>query len=229
MAVQHSYGKMVTDGLVLYLNAADANSYVSGSTTWYDLAGSNNGTLVNGPTYNSGSLGSIVFDGVNDYTSLGNVFNYTSESFSFGYWVNFNSFTTNIPGQGPIIFYKGSYNTNGYYLQHGITGFSFVTNQSGFSQTTTAIGVNTLGVWYYIVVTRDGTSVRGYVNGIDRTITLGSHTNPASSTNNFTLATYATFIYFNGKISNFTGYNRVLSATEVLQNYNATKTRFGLT
>ena len=67
MAVQHSYGKMVTDGLVLYLNAADANSYVSGSTTWYDLAGSNNGTLLNGVAYTGSNFGSLVFDGIDDY------------------------------------------------------------------------------------------------------------------------------------------------------------------
>ena len=60
---------VVTNGLVLSLDAGDRNSYVSGSTTWFDLAGTNNGTLTNGPTFNTGSFGSIVFDGVDDYVT----------------------------------------------------------------------------------------------------------------------------------------------------------------
>jgi hypothetical protein len=59
--------KIVTDGLVLYLDAGNPYSYVSGSTNWNDLSRSMlSGSLVNGPTYNTGSLGSIVFDGVDD-------------------------------------------------------------------------------------------------------------------------------------------------------------------
>jgi hypothetical protein len=58
--------------LVLELDAADRNSYVSGSTTWFDLSGnSNSGSLVNGPTFDSANGGSIVFDGTNDFVNLG--------------------------------------------------------------------------------------------------------------------------------------------------------------
>ncbi len=70
MAFIHS-PKIVTDGLVLALDAGNVKSYASGSTTWFDKSGNAyNGTLVNGPTFNTGSLGSIVFDGTNDYVSL---------------------------------------------------------------------------------------------------------------------------------------------------------------
>ena len=66
-------GNIVTNGLVLYLDAANYQSYISGSTTWYDLSGNNNsGSLVNGPTYSSTNAGSIVFDGTNDYVGLPN-------------------------------------------------------------------------------------------------------------------------------------------------------------
>jgi hypothetical protein len=61
---------IVTDGLVLYLDAANVKSYVSGSTTWVDIAAGNNVTLTNGPTFNSGNNGSIVFDGTNDYVQV---------------------------------------------------------------------------------------------------------------------------------------------------------------
>ena len=66
---------LITTGLVLHLDAGDALSYPGNGNTWNDLSGSNNGTLLNGPTYNSGNGGSIVFDGINDVVSLGNVLN----------------------------------------------------------------------------------------------------------------------------------------------------------
>ena len=78
--------KIVTDGLVLYLDAANPKSYVSGSTTWRDISrGGNNGTLVNGPTFDSGNGGNIVFDGVDDYSRIefNTLFNgSSSDSFS---------------------------------------------------------------------------------------------------------------------------------------------------
>ena len=74
MATQYAFGKIITDGLVLCLDAADRNSYVSGSSTWRDVAGSNNGTLTNGPTFSSSNGGSIVFDGSNDYVETNNGF-----------------------------------------------------------------------------------------------------------------------------------------------------------
>ena len=64
--------KIVTDGLVLYLDAANTRSYVSGSTVWTDLSRvGNNGLLINGPTFNSLNNGSIVFNGTNQYVDCG--------------------------------------------------------------------------------------------------------------------------------------------------------------
>jgi len=66
--------RIITDGLVLCLDAGNPKSYPGSGTTWTDLSGNgNNGTLTNGPTYNSGNLGSLVFDGVNDYVNLGDL------------------------------------------------------------------------------------------------------------------------------------------------------------
>ena len=63
---------LIQDGLVLSLDASDRNSYVSGSTTWFDLSGNNyNGSLINGPTFNTGSGGNIIFDGTNDEVTIG--------------------------------------------------------------------------------------------------------------------------------------------------------------
>ena len=223
---------VVTNGLVLSLDAADRNSYPGSGTTWTDMSGNgNNGTLTNGPTFSSANQGAIVFDGVDDYANFGNILNFTSEPFTFSHWFYCNTLSTNQAGQGPVIFYKGSFQVNGYYAQVNLDGsLGFRTNQSGVRQnSTTAAGVITAGIWYNASYTRLGSSIRVYINGIDTTSVADSHVNPTSSTNNFTIANYQNgFIYGNIRISSFLTYNRALTASEVLQNYNATKTRFGL-
>jgi hypothetical protein len=231
MSTQYAFGKIVTNGLVLALDAADRNSYVSGSTTWFDLSGNNyTGSLTNGPTYTGSNGGFINFDGVNDYIVLGPILNYTSENFSFSYWVNFNSFTTNRGGQGPVVIYKGSYSANGYYDQMGSNGsITFVSNQPAAAVTSTGAGVIATGSWYNVAHVRNGTSVRIYVNGVDQTQTSGSHGTINGNSTNFTVATYAFgYICGNLKLSSMLTYNRALSQQEVLQNYNAQKARFGL-
>lgn len=83
--------KIVTDGLVLYMDAANNSSYISGSTIWYDLSKNNNtGTLVNNPTFSSTNKGNINFDGTDDYVNFGNILNNvfagTDISYSIDVW-----------------------------------------------------------------------------------------------------------------------------------------------
>jgi len=229
--------KIVTNGLVLYLDAGNRKSYPGSGTTWTDISGNGNtGTLTNGPTFGSGNGGNIVFDGVNDFLNLGQVFNYTTQSFSFSCWVYFNSLLTNQSGQGPVIFYKGRFEGNGYYTQVTTTGaVIFITNQTtpAFQLTATDTNIVDVNRWYNITFTRNSSSIRLYVDGTDRTLTTGSHINPTSSTQDFTVGLYNNttdifLIYANFKLANFIGYNRALTTAEVLQNYNATRSRFGL-
>jgi hypothetical protein len=237
MAVQHSYGKMVTDGLVLYLNAADANSYVSGSTTWYDLAGSNNGTLTNGPTYSSANFGSIVFDGTNDYVAEANFTGSITDSFTVGAWVNFTSATPMgqkilhaQSGSGPYSevnldnYSGGSGNPKYHFYTHNWAG----TSTNDILTSTFDITSNT---WAYVVgIYNDSLKFKYlYING--------SLNNSASTTVKIDWPNSATWIGLrlnsaeplNGRIALVHLHNRALSSSEVLQNYNATKTRFGLT
>ena len=228
MAVQHSYGKMVTDGLVLYLNAADANSYVSGSTTWKDLAGSNNGTLVNGPTYNSANYGSIVFDGVDDYVECGATPNLTGLiNTSISCWAY------PVTSSGITIFASRYYNTNanqGWLLTYVNSKFSFDGRESSaaYLQVTSS---NTYAVnnWYNVTATKSGSLWSIYVNGsLQGSTNQGNGTTPFAS-NNMQLGTAFYSLFQPNRIATTQIYNRALSASEVLQNYNATKARFGLT
>lgn len=236
MAFIHS-PKIATDGLVLCLDAGNRRSYPGSGTTWSDVSGNGNtGTLTNGPAFNTTNLGNIAFDGTNDYVSLGTVFNYTTQPFTFSYWVYVNSLTTNQTGQGPKILYKGRYQGNGYYDSINQNGsVLFFTNQAGAHQSSqTTSGIISINTWYNIAYTRNGSSVRIYVNGRDETSSAGTHINPASATTNiFTIALYNNtvdpfLIYSNVTIAMFMGYDKALSAAEVLQNFNATRSRFGV-
>ena len=90
MGLIHS-PRIVTDGLVLYLDAANNRSYPGTGTTWSDLVGSNNGTLNNGPTFSGANGGSIVFDGSDDYINMGDILSAPS-SLSIFSWVNCDAF-----------------------------------------------------------------------------------------------------------------------------------------
>lgn len=215
--------KIVTDGLVFAVDAANKKSYPGSGTTWTDLAGSNNGTLINGPTFDSGNGGSIVFDGTNDYVQTGTITTFSSVTLDF--WVYLGSTQT-----GNSIVSKRA----GYLNQQDFNLFLFVTsNRLSLDIGATRVsGTNLSGNSFYnIIATYDSStgSVKVYVNNsidINSTISTGLIT---SNTSNTYIGRLGGSAYFwDGKI--FTGkiYNRALSSTEVTQNYNALKSRFGL-
>jgi hypothetical protein len=224
---------VVTDGLVLALDAANTKSYVSGSTTWNDLSGnSNNGTLVNGPTFSSANNGSIVFDGVNDYVNAGNLGTFYSKG-TISYWMNSsavedyrNPFSTHyISGNIGIRFEQ--YTTP---IPYG--GFVvLIGNNSGtYSSYDYSPGlVLTPNIWYNIVLIWDTTLniATGYLNGIQKF--SNSHSLWATTLPSISIGSgFDTGRYYKGKISQTLIYNRALSSQEVLQNYNAQKARFNL-
>ena len=215
--------KIVTDGLVFAVDAANKKSYPGSGTTWTDLAGSNNGTLINGPTFDSGDGGSIVFDGVNDYVQTGAITTFSSVTLDF--WVYLGPTQT-----GNSIISKRA----GYQNQQDFNLFLFTTsNQLNLDIGNTRVsGTNLLGnALYNITATYDSSNgaVKVYVNNsidINSTISTGLITSNTSDTYIGRLG--GSSYYWDGKI--FTGkiYNRALSASEVTQNYNALKGRFGL-
>jgi hypothetical protein len=217
---------IVRSGLVLALDAADKNSYPGTGTTWRDLSGNNNtGTLTNGPTFSGANLGTIVFDGVDDYSSVATS-GLVSSVISMDIWFNVNSSKQ----YSALI---GSNVTEKYEMlikAGGAIEVSLSTNN--YMQYNNILSLNT---WTNIVVTAvSGTQWKMYKNGADLgspTLYVGTWQVSGASISNFDLGRIrndvATFAY-SGNISTVRIYNRALSATEVLQNYNATKTRFGL-
>ncbi len=239
----HFSPKIVTDRLVLYLDAANPKSYVSGSTTWNDISRSGiNGTLINGPTFNSGNGGSIVFDGSNDYISFGTVsttspLSFTSGSFTLEHWVKPTALQPGTYfGLTNMILTKGPASTFNYATQittSGSVSFIHRDNSENLIFNTFTIG-NILNTVSHLVfaVNSSGTQILLYVNGVlsgTQNLTgksITPYNNDLVSVGGGNLGnSNAVFI---GNIYVNRIYNRTLTAQEILQNYNATKTRFGL-
>jgi hypothetical protein len=214
--------------LVLELDAADRNSYVSGSTTWRDLtANSFTGSLINDPTFSSSSGGSIMFDGTNDSVNLGNPnsLNITG-SLTLSSWIRMTSWN-NYPG----VISKG-YDTTGGYSVHIRDNYSIwfeiyssTDVRQQYNPTNLTISLNS---WFNVVCTYDQTQMQVYING--KVVGDGKLVSGLikSTSSNVIIGNLPSYGFFNGLISNTQIYNRDLSPQEILQNYNALKSRFNL-
>lgn len=227
MSGQIGYRDTITNGLVFYLDAANYKSYVSGSTTWTDISGyNNNGTLINGPTFNSASGGSIVFDGTDDSVTCGTFTNALTSTTIVSYFCWFYlTRTTN----EPLIFRTNSSFTSGWntYVVNGVLRSTLRPSVGNNNNIT--LGTILANRWYYGGITCNGTTITQYINGASVSSTPVSSIN----INNGDILriggyNFGTQITMQGRISNVQIYNRGLSAAEVLQNYNSTKARFGL-
>jgi len=227
------YGNIVKDGLVLDLDAAKRDSYPGTGTAWNDISGfRNNGTLTNGPSFNSANGGSIVFDGSNDYViTPSTTYDFsTNANFTYCAWIypNFNSSLNS--GKAVIDFTSPTY-TRSYLRWEGTSlGFYFdiAVSGGGSAWRTSSIPTFSANTWNYICFTHDSSNVGNfYFNG--SIISTTRLFNGASTvTNNSITIGYGAVnsYYWSGGISTVQIYNRALSATEVLQNYNATKGRY---
>jgi hypothetical protein len=220
--------KIVTNGLVLALDAADKNSYKGSGTTWKDLSGNGyNGTLTNGPTFSNVNRGVIVFDGTNDYVTFGNVLA-SLTSLSLECFVKFGTQSTSFNG----IISKTLSNADGWEIRTGNGQTSTTTDlQFRYVGDNVALGFNTTftnGVWYHLMTTGRSGSQVVYVNG-NQVNSGTSASTPSANTNSLVIGQLAyAGLYANMTMGYARIYNRALTATEVLQNYNATKSRFGL-
>jgi hypothetical protein len=208
--------RILTDGLVLALDAGNAKSYPGSGNTWYDLSGNgNNGTLTNGPTYSSSNGGVIVLGGTNQYIDIpsinlstsnhtvmgaaryvsigGRVFSGRSNNWLMGHW---------------------STTTRNYYAAGWVSSVG-----NGESDTNWRI--------YAATGNYSGDSWAQYVNGV---LDAGPNSNGSQGPNGFSIGRYGpgNSEYSNSQVSFLLCYNRVLTADEIKQNFNATRSRFGI-
>ena len=224
MGLTHS-PKIVTNGLVLALDAANNKSYPGSGTTWTDLSGNNNtGTLVNGPTFSNLNGGSIVFDGTNDCVTLAtnSVFNFGTGNFSIFCWIK----TSKVSDYSTI-----------FALDDGATGdgiLFYITSVTGVFRTWVAGNAqNTLisianGNWNHVGITRSSGTVYQYINGTSAGNFSSAGTVRTNQTPRYGNYDSSNGYIYQGNIAMSQIYNRALSTTEVLQNYNSTRIRFGI-
>ena len=221
--------KIVTDGLILALDAADRTSYPGSGTAWNDLAGSNNGTLTNGPTFNSANGGSIVFDGTNDYVNCGTI-PFTSNTFTIEVVFNWDSYNTDA-----IDFLTAGVNeqleihTGGNSGVNGLRFIPYTFNGSGLQSGIDALNIISPGINYVTFTAGYSSPSVAYKNGSLFATSTTTSSVSLNANQTFNIGRRITNEYFlNGKIYLTRIYNRVLPPSEVSQNFNATKKRFGL-
>ena len=221
---------VVTNGLVLALDAANPRSYVSGSTTWNDLSGNGlNVTLANSPTYIT-NPNSLLFDGVDEYGSTGNnTISSPTNSLSFDFWVKPTGTST---ASQTILGKDTNSSPSGHLLIRRTSSTDLRYNvSSGDGITSVNFFVGSIDNWLNIQITYNYTSgnYNLYKNGVLFTNTTTASGFPLTNAP-INIASYSgPPLPWTGNISVCKMYNRVLSATEVLQNYNALKSRFNLT
>ena len=223
---------IITDGLVFAVDAANPSSYPGSGTIWKDqTVNQNNGTLTNGPTFDSGNGGSIVFDGSNDYVDCGNIDDIKNASqVSISIWTYIDDISFRIllgqnliSGTDQFQLYYWNANTLYIWIKSGNVGTVSYVNTSSI------VNINQ---WYNFTLVFDGTLTNNdraklYLNGGNDIIT-NRGTMPTTFTNSSESFLIGRGLngYFDGRMSNTQIYNRALSATEVTQNYNALKGRF---
>jgi hypothetical protein len=218
------------NGLVLYLDAANRNSYPGSGTSWFDLSGnSNTTTLTNGPTFNGSNMGGIVFDGVDDYV------NFYAPNLSSIAVIEMWAKITISAGSFGMLFGWASYDV---FYNAGNFGYNtFSANDIYGISSATVTGLQLLNNWkHYVFEMRSDVSYinnKIYVNGISQSLSQQVSSESAGNRNfNSGLGAISTArgsaFYTPMTCGSFKVYNRALSATEILQNYNAVKSRFGL-
>lgn len=223
MAIAYN-SSIVTSGLVLCVDAGNPRSYPGSGTQWNDATSSGfNFTLTNGPVYSSSNLGSFTFDGVNDFASASDNTALNTQTPTVEVWVKTNATT-----QNGFWFEKGSVNTQYALFQEGGSITWRLTTNVGSLTATTASFMSTSN-WAQVVGTYTSGDRRIYVNGVQVASDALAYTIPTNSSGMF-IGAYGTGTgyFYNGALSICRVYNRALSAAEVLQNFNATRGRYGI-
>jgi len=223
-----SQGDNTNFGLVLSLDAGNSASYSGSGTTWTDLSGSNNnGTLVNGVTYSSANGGVLGFDGVNDYVNSGiNDSLKIRDRIAISAWVSLSrtlaagelgGIVDNTPTSGAFNYILTVINSNRVSCSFQNTSYTQLASSE-------SIGLN---AWHYVAMTVDDSNINLYIDGINKT--SAPKTTSTFSWNSTYIGNWrSNGYYFPGSIGEVRIYNRSLNATEILQNFDTTKGRYGL-
>ena len=221
MALSHS-PSIVTNGLSIFYDPANRRSYSGTGITTTNLFGIYNGNLINGVGYTSSNNGNFTFDGTNDYIEI------PSLSINSSFSIDLFCYALNLSTTYVI---AGKYGGGSYDFWLGVSGSRFkfsISMPNKFDAQTSTISANT---WYHICAVYNSSTITAsiYLNGVLAQTLNGSSAfqNPPG---NYAIGAFgaAGGFYFPGYVASHKFYNRALSATEIKQNFNATRDRYGV-
>jgi len=209
-----NYPQIVTSGLTMMLDAGFSACYPNGGTSIYDVSGNDYiGNIINGPSWsNSGTTSFINFDGSDDYILVSNNADILSKtSYTKIAWFNASTFSTN-----NNIISGGNSGAHAFWLAGGN---KLNAGHNGAWSTVVSTSTLSLNTWYYGAVTFDTTNGwKLYLNGVQESTNAGTST--FTGNGEILIGAYGNAgNLFTGKIANSMVYNRVLSQSEILQNY----------
>ena len=236
MALIHNTNSIITNGLVLALDAANPKSYPGSGTTWSDLSGlGNNGTLVNGVGYTGSNGGSLTFNGSTQYADIGSQSLIGSGTAPFAVEIWFYNTRNFVAGQYSMLFTLRQ-STGFFVTLYNPSGSGLYLTPTFRGQTQWAITVTQsdyVNKWVCLSLVYTGgdkntaSSFVAYRNGVQLP-TGGTNFSTAGGTQNlnYIAAADTSDGYHQGNIAAYKVYNRALSASEISQNYNALKSRY---
>ena len=216
-------------------NCADSGTYIVGTankdfggTTWRDISGNNRtGTLTNGPLFNTSNYGSIAFDGTNDYVSITNFLGHQTNTGTIISWAYPSIITS---GDRYLVGAGGSLTVGATRAIRIYNGYWSTVSYGSSNEDYNSIAAATLNTWQHVAFVWNLTTVNFYLNGTLYSVTRSGMITPSSTTFSVGCPPWSPLgsNSWNGRIANVHLYNRALSTSEISQNYEATKTRFGL-
>jgi hypothetical protein len=223
--IGESAASVVTTGLQLYLDAGNASSYSGSGTTWTDLTvNGRNGTLTNGPTYSATNGGSIVFDGSNDYVQCTGSLTVTAATFVT--WIRRNGNQGQYDG---ILFSRGTSVTGMNFFSSNLLGYHWNGNSNTYLWNS-GLTIPDL-TWCMIAISVTNTTATAYLcqsSGITSATNTVSHTSTILDDIKIAQDEALGNRFFNGRISTAMIYSSALTAAEITQNFNATRSRYGI-
>lgn len=228
--------RIVTDGLVLCLDAANPKSYPGTGTTWFDLSkDSNHGTFVGGTEFNS-TAQAMAFNGVNSYVNvpIADFFSSYDDSVTYEVWsyTPSNADWHNFTGGGTNIVSRGTYagyNGLGRLSTNNVVAAYYRGDSSG---TASASGTIVRDAWFHLVSIWTGTQAQLYINGnlanTSNSTLVGNPNSGVVSIGRQRALSGNNGGWYDGLLSNVKIYNTALTPDQVRQNFNATRGRYGI-
>mgnify|MGYP005825975563 FL=1 len=222
-------GPIVTDQLYWHVDASKSSSYSGSGTTWTDLISGQNATLVNGPTYSKSgtySGGAFFFNGTDEYATTS--FNKNHNAFSVSAWIKPSTQTASGPHAIVNSFEDNSAEWWSLEVQGNDRGKPEWVIDNNSAKITLLADDESPDSWQMITGTRSGATMKLYLNTSALKTSTSLNTSTILSVEPFWIANSLNSEYFKGYISDIKIYTKELSSSEVTQNYNALKDRYGL-